>query len=59
MVTVIYEVTSVLGLEPMDCTVVGIISTDPFFLLFLTSALTLSTPELFSPNGRSGRWCCW
>ena len=44
MVTDIYKVTRLLGLDPMECTVSGPISANPLLLLLITSALKLATP---------------
>ena len=45
-VKAIYEVARVLVIYPMDCTVSGILATDPFLFLFLTRYVTLATPAL-------------
>ena len=45
MVTTIDEVARVLGLDPMECTVYGTLSTETFFFLFPTSDLEIATPE--------------
>ena len=49
MVSEIDKVTRVLEIYPMECTVAGPLSTNPFLWLFVTSALTLDiTACLFS-----------